>query len=512
MSCNTPTDQYELRNIAPTQSTFELWNATAENDLINNYVNESIGMGGTPVKFYKLLGIYEQDKLLDLTGNGTVLSSGDYPEFVSDNIVANNCKEWRSTQKGKCVLSHSYIGYDFGDIKLDNGRKRYGINTEVKYHITCVMIQQHKKKNRITKARIERSNDGIKWYGVTIIDVPDDDKEHWLDIKQSAPSRFWKVKPLAFNGGDNDFWAIRKFALSEYTKTAIRNVQDDLGFIENRDRNYSLEPIIIKGVYDLADVQTDLTRFGIEMKSTYTFKFGFNETISKIGRPIIIGDIVDVLCEVQYDTNMTPIHKYLEVTDTTWSASGFTPGWQPTLYAVTLQPMVASQETIDIIGEINAPSSDNAFFNLNNDKFNQIGMVSDSMVRAIAYTDVPEAGTDTTNIQQIPQDIIDLGALHNIDIAKLNINQTALYVEDGLPPNGLPYTEGDKFIDSPKDGDYHRLTYTYLKEPTAPRLHQYSTKKKRWIYKETDRRWVTNQKKPQTQSFIENGVDVAKLK
>jgi len=512
MTCSTDTintNRTPLAGAGMGGSLFDLSADNLANQYIEGIVNESIDIASAPVNIYKLLGIHEQERLLDLTGKGTTISSGQYPEFVAENVIIDNPAEWRSIQRGSLILSGSYIGYDFGPILLDNGRERYGIDTEVKYHITSIMLQQGcESKNRISKARIERSDDGDKWYGVALIDLLDDSDSHWIDIKQSAPSRYWRIRPLAFNGGVDDFWSVQRLSLSEYTKTDISNVQYATGFLENRDRNYSTDPIATKGYYDFVEVQTELARFGIELNTQFVFKFGFSSIVNKLGRPIVIGDILEVPSEIQYDVHLNPIKKYLEVTDVSWATTGYTPGWMPTLYNVMAQPMIASQETLDITGDLNLPTTDNDFFNLKSSLFNSGNLYDDQQIRAEANTELPEVGTDTANDAIIPESIVRYGLVAGVNLNKLNTNQQAVYIEDGLPPNGAAYTEGPVYPLDPKDNDYHRLTYIGLKDPIPPRLYKYSLAKMRWLFMEEDKRLRANSRKPQLTEYLTNGIDV----
>lgn len=512
MACSNssiPVTRLPLPGVGLSGSPFDFAADNLSNAFVESIVNEGLQIASAPVNIYKLLGIYEQDKLVDLTGKGKTISSGEYPEFPANNAVMNDVTEWRSIQRGSLILSGAYIGYDFGPIILDNGRLRYGVDTEEKYHITSIMIQQGcESKNRISQARIERSNDGIKWYGVDLITLADDHNGHWIDIKQSAPSRFWRIRPLAFNGGSNDFWTIRRLSLSEFLKTAITNIQDELGFAESRDRSYSTDVITTKGYYDFVEVQTELSRFGIELNTQFVFKFGFSAIVNLLGRPIVIGDILEIPSETQYDVYMKPVKKYLEVTDVSWSAVGFTPGWLPTLYNVVAQPMIASQETLDITGDINLPSTDNDFFNLKTSIFNIGNQVSDQLVRAESITIEPEDGTDTADEGIIPNATVKYGLTQGVDLGKLNVDQRGIYIEDGLPPNGIKYTEGPTYPTNPKDNDYHRLTYVGLKDQIPPRLYKYSLAKMRWMFMEEDKRMRSNSRKPQLTQYINDGVDV----
>ncbi len=477
------------------------------NGLMEDFVAESLNIAGAPINVFKLLGIHEQGRLIDLTGNGTAISSGEYPTFPAINAFSNNKAEWRSTQKGSLVTNNAYIGYDFGPIRLDNGRLRYGVETEVKQHITTIRISQScEQMHRVTKARVERSDDDIVWYGVDVITLPDDCNVNQISIRQSAPARYWRLRPLAFNGGPTDFWGVCELELIDYTATNLSNIQGDNGFLENRDRDYATASLQIKGYYVLQEAVTNLSRFGIDMSSTqeYSISVSFVSSISILGRPLVIGDILEIPSEQQYSPDLRPVKKYLEVTDVVWAAEGFTPGWKPTIQRITAKPMLASQETRDIIGDINLPSNLNNYVNTDQPIFNIEGLVGDQLIREAANTQVPERGADVDDIRQFTEAEVAAAQNVGINLGKLNINPRGLYVEDGLPPDGLPYTEGPKFPTNPIDAAYHRLTYVGLSDPIPPRLYRWSVVKNRWIFVEEDKRMRYNSIKPKLQEFLQD--------
>jgi hypothetical protein len=490
-------------DISTCPSPFDLQQSN-DSQFMTQVVSESLDIGGADVNLFKLLGIHEQGKLIDLTGNGQAISSGDQQNFPASNVFETGTPEWRSLQKGQSVTASSYIGYDFGPIKLNNGRNKYGIETNENHHITTIRIKQSSNaNNRATKARVEYSNDEEKWFGAAIIDLPDNAELNDVSFKTSSPARYWRLRPVEFNGSSADFWAICQIEMFNYKATRLDVLQDDMGFMESRDRDYSHEAITLKGSYDLIDVQTELTRFGIELPSQqFYLQISFAQCVEQLGRPIVIGDIIELPSEVQYTPTMEPIKKYLEVTDVGWSTEGYTPGWVPTLLRVITVPLMASQETMDLIGDF-APTPDGTgFLDIDDSQHTDITSVANS-IEATAHTQVPEAGADLSDQTQISEEDIQSGFDVGVDLRKLRTDPNSLYVEDGLPPNGLPYTEGDTLppISTANDGDYHRLTYAASVD-IPPRLYKYSLPKGRWVYMETDMRFKSNNIKPSLQRIL----------
>ena len=500
---------------------------TPDSCLIDDYINEALTIGGADANVFKLLGIHEQGRLVDLTENGNPISSGDVVGFPKNEAFTTFISEWRSAQNGQGVTQSGYIGYDFGIIKLDTGRNRYGIDTSIKHNISTLKIKQgNSSSNRATKVRLERSADGIKWYGAAILTLPDDDCWNTIHFQNTVPMRYWRLRPIEFNGGVGNYWAVQALEFFDYDRTSIEDIQDKI-WHENRDRDYADESVLIKGYYDLVDVSTDLSRFGIELPSqVLQFIVNFNSIVAILGRPLVVGDILELPSEMQFDHKLAEVRKYMEVTDITWSTDGFTPGWVPTLQRVTLQPMFASQETADIFGGLEGYEDDTGFFQ----NFAETHGMDDGDHPVIQdYSDVSqtieETADDQNNLPERGRDVADLtyfteeqiraageqGVVDrngNPDLHKLGSARGAqkrLYVEDALPPGDTPYTEGTDFPPNPTDGDYHRLTYDVdYNDNIPPRLFRWSRAKHRWIFLEKDKRKEFKDTKPVLQDFVSN--------
>lgn len=478
---------------------------------MESQLQEAVEISGAPINVHKLLGVHEQHSLLDLSGNGAAISGGDHKSFPAENAFTKERTMWKSRQAGRdAIVKDAYIGYDFGELKIITGRKRYGIEAHVRHMINTIKLKQSSKpEERVSRVRVERSQNGTQWFGVDIIRLPDSDELVTAHIKHSATNRYWRLRPLDFKGGECDSWGVQAFEMHEFTATDLDNVQDKI-FMENRDRDYQEQAIGLKGFYHLMSPQTELTRFGIEIPSaTYNIKIGFKNAVALLGRPVVIGDVIEIPSEAQYTPDLRLIKRYLEVTDVTWDADTYTPTWKPTMQLVTAQPALASQETQDIFGKLSKSIDSSGLFDQddgNHPNWQDFTSVNEHIAQK-ALDAVPERGSEGSNtIREFSQEEVDMAKEAGHDrIQKFGLNPKGLYVEDAIPSNNEPFTEGPEYPEKPKDGDYHRLTYEGMARNVPARLYRWSEKKDRWIYLETDRRQQYNNQKALLTEYLTAG-------
>ena len=367
-----------------------------------------------------------------------------------------------------------------------------------------------RKENRATKARIERSNDGVKWFGVQVIDLPDCEGAARVNFKRSVPSRYWRMRPVAFNGGADDPWEIEALQLLDYEATAVDNVQDRI-FMENRDRDYDENPVRIKGSYQPIDVQAFQSKFGfgsLFSGDEWIIEVSFSSVVSLLGRPFVIGDIIQLPAETQYTPSLKPIKRYLEISDVAWSTNSYTPNWVPTMQRLIARPVMASQETQDVLGKLTDDVDELGTVDVNdgqdNKKYQDFSAISQT-IDADQNTQVPERGVDYADIAEVPSEFYDWNEENSgtTEVAEKIDRIRGQFGFDAMPPNGEPYTEGDEFPQSPKDGDYHRLTYTSIRSGIPARLHRYSEFKGAWIFLEKDRRAQFKNTEAKLQEYLD---------
>ena len=329
-------------------------------------------------------------------------------------------------------------------------------------------------------------------------------------VKSILRIKALKITPTLFAGTDS--WEVSAFEVLDSVPTQIDNIQD-LFLNENRDRDYSKTPILLKVQYSPTDGVSDLSKFGINILDQYSFTASFNTMVQLLGRPIVTGDIIEVIPEMQYDHNLKPVRKFLEVTDTGWATEGFSTHWKPTMYRFSAQIAMPSQETRDIFGTIDTQkyfTPDSVFASDAGAQIDTTPLTIAEEIRAEAQYRVPETGSDdqmSAIAKPQPPAYPQNAKGQPKPVVKPEFPKGAqnIYMEDGLPPNGEPYGEGFRLPDmaTAVDGEYFRLYYP-PETKIPPRLYAFSAVKNRWIFLETDRRGEYSSHTPSVRNILQS--------
>lgn len=131
---------------------------------------------------------------------------------------------------------------------------------------------------------------------------------------------------------------------------------EDLLLIENRDRSYSQDIYVMRGVYALQDIDFDLTQFGLFLNNDTLFiTFHYNDMINTLGRKLMAGDVLELPNLKDYHPLNTALPKalprYYVIQDGAFASEGFSPIWLPHLWRVKATPLVGAQEYNDILNK-----------------------------------------------------------------------------------------------------------------------------------------------------------------
>jgi hypothetical protein len=275
-----------------------------------------------------------------------------------------------------------------------------------------------------------------------------------------------------------------------YTNQSELNIQDLL-WTENRDRKYDTTVYKMRGLYQRADQDFDLTQFGLFLQTgTIFMTFHLRDMVDMIGRKLLAGDVLELEHLKDYDALNedlpAALKRYYVVADASFAAEGFSPTWWPHLWRVKLNPLVDSQEYKDILNNVMAGAPNTAG---NATPVGQILSTYDTYLNlnesiiAQAEFDVPLSGYDTSSIYTLgvnedgsPQgnpitadETLFQGNLITADNTGITsdsgVNSPTSKVQgyltgDGKAPNGMVTGAGIAFPGNPKQGDYFlRLDY-----------------------------------------------------
>jgi len=261
-----------------------------------------------------------------------------------------------------------------------------------------------------------------------------------------------------------------------YTTESEQNIQDLL-FLENRDRKYDTSVYSLRGIYNVSDIDFDLSQFGLFLQNDTLFiVFHLNDMIDRLGRKIMAGDVIELPHLQEFfplDSDIAPLRRYYTVQDASKASERYSPTWWAHLWRIKCIPLVDGQEYRDILGK-----DDNKLKDLLSTYNTEIA-INDAVV-AQALAEVPKAGYDTSKLYTLPIKEDGSPKLYEVPTAdsaaqfadsdKWTANSEAIspvregyhyYLKgDVVAPNGFPVTTGIAFPPGAREGDFFlRLDY-----------------------------------------------------
>ena len=236
----------------------------------------------------------------------------------------------------------------------------------------------------------------------------------------------------------------------------------DLILLENRDRHYAPDIYVIRGIYQMQDLDFNLSQFGIFLNNDTIFMhFHLRNCVDILERKIMAGDVLELphlKDEYALDDAAVALKRFYVVQDVTRAASGFSQTWYPHLLRVKCVPMVDSQEFQEILDADSGAGDGSSLRDLIS-TYNTNISINESII-AQAEADAPLSGYDTHQLFVLPQNPD--GTLSLDSDGNLNTPTKDYYLGyltgDGRPPNGAPYTFGITFPQEASEGNFHLRT------------------------------------------------------
>ena len=287
------------------------------------------------------------------------------------------------------------------------------------------------------------------------------------------------------------------------------NIQDML-FMENRDRKYDPDIFSIRGIYNVQDIDFDLSQFGLFLSNDTLFMtVHINSSVETIGRKLMAGDVIELphlKDEHALNDYSIALKRFYVIEDINRAAEGFSPTWYPHLYRLKLKQIYDSQEYKDILdlpADEHAPGGDTLRDVMSTyEKEMQIN----NAVVAQAEADAPKAGFDVAHYYSLDSnadgsiDLKNVNADGDIQAKPVRSGYQGYLVGQENAPNGATFGHGISFPTDKAVGDY------FLRTDFLPkRLFQYDGT--RWIKVEGDVRMTlsnTNTESTQKGTFINN--------
>lgn len=305
----------------------------------------------------------------------------------------------------------------------------------------------------------------------------------------------------------------------------VSNIQDLL-FLENRDRKYDSEIYKIRGLYNVQNIDFNLSQFGLFIDNDTLFMtVHINDFIKYIGRKPIGGDVLE-LPHLRDDFALNDfdisLPRYYVIEDVGRASEGFSVTWFPHLYRLKLKKITDSQQFADILNKpaVNADGlpSDMTLKDLLSTYNKEIAI--NNQVIAQAEADAPKSGFETRQFYTLAVDELGKPVLNTADEATLlasndsNVNSSAVaavpkrsgytgyLLGDGFPVNGYDFGFGIQFPSEPLADDF------FLRTDFFPnRLFRFDGQQSAWIAVEDGVRMnMTNNDSRQTlkTGFINN--------
>lgn len=309
-----------------------------------------------------------------------------------------------------------------------------------------------------------------------------------------------------------------------YDTVKETNIQDLL-FLENRDRKYDKDIYTIRGIYNVQDIDFDLSQFGLFLSNDTLFlTVHIRNFVKTIGRKPISGDVLEfphLKDEYALNDYSVALKRFYVIEDVNRAAEGFSQTWWPHLYRLKLKKIYDGQEYAEILDlpadEENPDGETLRDFLSTYEREMQIN----AAVVAQAEADSPKSGFTTSHFYTVSRNDDGTVALQTADQETIDASGISVTADDiiknperegytgyllnygdesGITPNGAPYGFGIQFPRNNFAGDY------FLRTDFFPnRLFRYDGT--RWIKVEDNLRMTlsnTLDRFTQKSSFINN--------
>ena len=253
----------------------------------------------------------------------------------------------------------------------------------------------------------------------------------------------------------------------------------DLLFMENRDRHYSPDVYVIRGIYTMQDLDFNLSQFGLFLNNdNIMINFHLKGNVDALGRKIMAGDVIELphlKDDYALDDSLVALRRFYVVSEVTRPASGYSQTWYPHLIRAKCSPLVDSQEFKEIL-DADSVAEDGSTLRDMLSTYKKNLEINNQVIQQ-AQADVEKSGYKTEQFYVVPVSTATNGlvtpedtSIDNIDASSELLDASAMLATpnknyyigyltgDGIPANGIPYGFGITFPSGAIEGQFFLRT------------------------------------------------------
>jgi hypothetical protein len=272
-----------------------------------------------------------------------------------------------------------------------------------------------------------------------------------------------------------------------YDAVKETNIQDLL-FLENRDRKYEQEIYRIRGLYNVQNIDFNLSQFGLFIDNDTIFlTVHVNDIIKTLGRKPLSGDVIE-LPHLRDDFALNDfdfaLPRYYVIEDVGRASEGFSVTWFPHLYRLKCKKILDNQQYADIFNQAALDANGDPILNSDGTAnttlrdllsiHNKELEINDAVVRQ-AEADAPKSGYETRQFYTLAVGPDGKPSLQTADETELDASSTSYstssnnnrpvrtgytgyLVGDGFPQNGYDFGHGIQFPEAAGKDDFFLRT------------------------------------------------------
>ena len=303
-----------------------------------------------------------------------------------------------------------------------------------------------------------------------------------------------------------------------YDAVKETNIQDML-FLENRDRKYDTDVYSLRGIYNVQDIDFDMSQFGLFLQNDTLFMtIPITSSVKTLGRKVMPGDVFELPhLKDEYALNdfNVALKRFYVVEDISRAAEGFSQTWYPHLYRVKLKQIYDSQEFKEILDKDAGAGTGQTLRDVLS-TYEQEMQINNAVIQQ-AEADAPKSGYDIAHFYTLQVDSQGKPELVTTDTSTLDtstqntladrVTQTpskegynGYLLGDGIAPNGEQFGFGISFPAQSDKGDY------FLRTDFLPN-RLFRSDGGRWVKMEDNVRMTltnTNTRSTQKGTFVNN--------